>query len=194
MHLNVINVSPSTGCRTLYQDMSQLRKKFIQKRKVKINYFFLTKTSSIYKLSAKHCCIIEWRLQHHQDSPDILYGMSLSPISCKGKSSQKWEFCQVKETWYYGNTLSYSPETFGWLVWLVHTPPNMWLEHLVRVLYCGFFRSVFAISISRRQNESFLLTEILLFCRELCCCFFLIHLTYSTFWFYMSNTDRWKSV
>lgn len=119
---------------------------------------------------------------------------SLSHISCKRKSYHKQEVYPVKETWCYGNTLSYSPKTFGWLIWLVHTPPNMWLEHLVRVLYCGFFRSVFAISISRRENESFLLTEILLLCRELCCYFFLIHVTYLTFWFYMGHTDRWKSM
>lgn len=100
----------------------------------------------------------------------------------------------MKETWYYGNTLSYSPETFGWLVRLVHTPPNMWLEHLVRVLFCGFFRSVFDISINRRQNENFLWTEILLLCRKLFCCFFLIHLTYLTFWFCMGDTDKWKLV
>lgn len=39
--------------------------------------------------------------------------------------------------------------------------PNMCLEYLVRVLYCGFagFISVFAVNVTRRQNEGFLWTE-----------------------------------
>lgn len=47
---------------------------------------------------------------------------------------------------------------------------NIWLKCFTM----GFFRLVFAISINRRQNESFLWAEILLFHRELRCCFFLI--------------------